>query len=133
MKKEDYAAAEVHTAFKSCPSCGSQWPTRDAFLADPHLTLIGYQVSFKQLTAGILLFNHNCKTTLAIRAVEFRDIYDGPIFSQRATKGKDCGRHCFHQHDLEPCPAQCECAYVREIIQRLKRWPKSPTPTSVQA
>lgn len=111
-------------AFKICPSCGHSWKARDAFMRDPGLTLIGYQVDFRQLTAGLLLFNHTCRSTIAVRVEEFVDLYRGEIFQERATGTDQCPGHCLHKNNLLPCPAHCECAFVREIIQVLKRQPE---------
>lgn len=110
--------------FKQCPKCSFQWPRRLDFLQDPDLVPIGYQVNFKSLAAGIFLFNHSCKGTLAIRAHDFQDLYHGPIFKQRATGGPECQEKCLHEADLAPCPARCECSFVREILQVVRQWPK---------
>ncbi len=112
------------TPFKKCNKCGTQWGSRDNFLSDSDIELIGYQVNFKALTVGLFCFNHSCKTTLAIYADAFMDLYDGPIFSERATGGDNCPGHCFHEHDLQPCPAECECASVREVLQIVNDWQK---------
>ena len=117
--------------FKRCPACGFRWPERDAFLSDPALKLVGYQVNFKELTTGIFLFNHNCKGTLAIYAVDFEDLYDGPLFTERRTGEPDCPGYCVHESKLNPCPNQCECAFVREIIQKINTWPKQPKAAEV--
>jgi hypothetical protein len=111
--------------FKRCSVCGIVWPTRKALLDDPGLKLIGYQSNFRTLSAGLFLFNHTCRGTLAIMAESFRDLYAGPVFSERATGSDTCGGHCLHEHDLGPCPAQCECAYVREILQIIRNWPRA--------
>jgi hypothetical protein len=110
--------------FKKCPKCSFQWARRLDFLQDPNLAPIGYQANFKSLAAGIFLFNHDCKGTLAIPAKEFQDLYHGPIFKERATGSPECTEKCLHQADLTPCPAQCECAFVREILQVVNKWPK---------
>lgn len=111
--------------FKRCTKCAVQWRTRDDFLRDPHISLVGYQVNFKILTAGYMLFNHDCKTTLALPAIVFRDLYDGPVFADNLAGGQECPGHCLYDKDLTPCPAQCECAYVRHILQEIKDWPKN--------
>jgi hypothetical protein len=119
------AEANHPQAFKKCPYCSYAWPTREAFLCDPELTLVGYQVNFKKLTAGLFLFNHACKgTTLAVKALDFQDLYHGPVFTQRLTGSQVCGGHCLHQDDLEPCPECCECSFVRAILQKIRTWPK---------
>lgn len=110
--------------FKDCSLCGFCWKTRQDFLCDPDIEIIGYQAHFEALVAGTFLFNHACRTTLAVPAGEFQDLYDGPMFRTRATGGEDCPGHCLNRHDLSPCRAECECAYVREIVQIIRDWPK---------
>lgn len=106
--------------FKICPKCGHPWPTRSAFLSDPQLEIIGYQAYFPKPELGILLFNHRCRGTLAVKAGAFSDLYDGPVFQQRLTGSEHCPGYCLHERELSPCPAACECAYIREIIRMIK-------------
>lgn len=106
--------------FKKCMNCGKTWPDKDSFLDDPGILLIGYQVNFKYLKLGGLLFNHSCGTTLALTADLFVDLYDGPVFSARATGSDACPGYCLNKTSLSPCPAQCECAFIREILQIIK-------------
>jgi len=95
------------------------------FLEDPALNLIGYQVNFDFLEEGLLLFNHDCNTTLAILAGKFKDLHQGPDFLGRLTNTDECPEYCLRKEELRPCPAKCECAYVRGIIQIINRWPKN--------
>ncbi len=118
------SAASSNTPFKECPECGSEWRSRDDFLSDADNELVRYQLDPEDLTAGVFLFEHLCKGTMAMRVSAFRDLYDGPIFATRATGGKDCPTYCLRQHNLEPCLAECECRYVRDIIQIIKDWPR---------
>jgi len=113
------------TAFKKCSACGFEWSSRNDFLGDPNTEIIGYQVHFEELTAGLFFFNHSCRGTLTIHAHAFRDLYDGPIFTERATDSEECPGYCLHQDELQPCRVQCDCAYVREIIQVINNWTKS--------
>jgi hypothetical protein len=106
--------------FKKCPNCGFEWKTRGDFLIDPQLELIGYQCNFKELNLGLLYFNHSCKGTLTVTAGAFEYLYDGQVFEERATGKLECPGFCLHKDELEPCPAQCECSYVREIIQIIR-------------
>ena len=110
--------------FKQCSNCHKVWRTYQEFLADPSVTLVGYQVSFKDLESGLFIFNHSCKTTMGIPANLFTHLYDGPIFKERLTGTDKCPEHCLHKYDLEPCPYECECAYVRAVLQVVKNWPK---------
>ena len=111
--------------FKRCPMCGTMWDSRGTFLADPDVAVVGYQVNFRDLVAGIFLFNHSCGDTFALHVSVFRDLYKGPVFNERATGTSECPGHCLRQDDLDPCPAHCECNFVREILQIIKTWPKS--------
>jgi hypothetical protein len=110
---------------KTCPTCGFVWTDRAAFLADPGLRLIGYQPRFIDLKAGFFLFNHTCGTTFAMQAEAFVDLYQGPIFKTRLTGTDACSGQCLNESHLEPCPAACECAYVRAILDRVAHWPKA--------
>jgi len=113
--------------FKECTCCGHTWTTREDFLSDPTIILIGYQVRFDNLKLGFLLFNHrveDCETTMAIEAGKFSDLYDGPIYDKPLTKTDDCPEYCLNKENLRPCPSKCACAYVREVIQIIKNWTK---------
>jgi len=110
--------------YKRCPNCDFQWTVREDLLSDRNIELVGYQVNFKRLEAGILLFNHRCKGTLALYAGDFADLHDGPIFEKRAFGKDDCPGHCLHEEDFRPCPVECECAYVRNVLHKIKSWPK---------
>lgn len=116
---------KIHSVcFKKCSKCGFVWPEKASFLSDPNLRMIGYQACFDELMAGLFLFNHICGTSLAIKADDFQDLYDGPIYTERLNGTKKCGGYCLHKDDLSPCPEKCECAYVREIVQVILNWPK---------
>ena len=106
--------------FKVCPRCDFIWKNQDDFLNDNNFEFIGYQVHFKELKAGIFLFNHSCKGTLAIKVKLFADLYNGPIFQERATGSDNCPEYCLNEKNFLPCPVKCECAFVREIIQIIK-------------
>ena len=110
--------------FEQCPSCKALWPTRVGFLADPGVRLIGYRVSFANLLAGVFLFHHRCEAMVTIHAGEFANLYDGPIFETPRTGGDKCLGYCLRVEELRPCPAQCECAFVREIVHLVRNWPK---------
>jgi hypothetical protein len=116
--------SEISLLFKRCPMCGTSWETRDDFLADRDIGLVGYQVNFSDLVAGIFLFNHNCGDTLGIPVSAFRDLRSGPVFSERAKGTAECPGHCLREDDVDPCPTHCECSFVREILQVVNNWPK---------
>jgi hypothetical protein len=125
--------SSLEMAFKHCPHCRNVWLGRAEFLSDPKLRVAGYQVNFKALEEGLFLFEHlapECHTTLAIPAHEFRDLYDGPVFESRMNGSSACPGYCLHKAVLESCPAECECAYVREVLRRIQAWPKKTGATA---
>ena len=107
--------------FKQCNVCHKIWGDRQDFISDPEVELVGYQSNFKRLETGLFYFNHTCRNTLAVKAEAFIDLYSGPLFQERKTGSADCPEYCLHKKQLEPCPAECECAYIREILQILKQ------------
>lgn len=124
IKRKLNLKSEDSNRFKTC-SCGSSWRDRIDFLDDESIELIGYTPNFKALEMGWLFFNHlTCKSTLAIEAARFIDLYQGEVFTERKTGTDDCPGYCLNRPDLAPCPAKCECAYVREILQIIKDWNK---------
>lgn len=113
--------------FKKCSCCGQQWKTREEFISDPLVQLIGYQVNFGDLEAGYFMFNHlkpNCLTTLAMHTGLFRDLYAGEVYHVRETGSVKCLGHCQHSDALKACPVKCECSFVREVMQIVVKWPK---------
>jgi len=77
--------------FKKCSMCKTEWNTRNDFLSDKNISVVGYNVNFEELELGCFLFNHtNCGTTLAIEARVFLDLYHGKIFTERKTGSEEC-------------------------------------------
>ena len=96
------------------------------FLSDPAVHLVGYQANIANPPQGVFLFNHSCHSTLGILAQRFLDLHDGPMFKEHMAETPDCPRHCLNEAELRPCPVHCECAYVRDVLQIVKDWPKEP-------
>jgi hypothetical protein len=111
--------------FKACSNCQSQWESLDAFMQDPSIEVVGYMPTFDDLLRGLFLFNHGCGTTLACPVALFAHLYSGPIYETKKRGDSECPGYCQHKSDLSPCPAKCNCAYVRETLQIIKKWPKS--------
>jgi len=115
----------VDAPFKACSACSAIWRTRDEFLTDPAVILVGYQPHFEELTAGLMLFTHAaCGTTLALEVADFQRLNTSPVFTQRLTGTADCPGLCLHASALHPCPLACECAWVRDVLARIQAWPK---------
>ena len=126
MKKKENCK-DLNNIFVKCTCCGFAWNVRDNFLTDQTIHLIGYQASFRGPDNGLLMFNHRCDTTFSIRVSKFRDLYKGPIFTDSRKGTKDCHGFCLIEDELHRCPERCRYAYVREILQIVKNWPKKGT------
>ncbi|THB71441.1 MAG: hypothetical protein D6B25_18670 [Desulfobulbaceae bacterium] len=110
--------------FKQCTMCKKIWTTREDFLADRELEINGYQADFEQLEEGLFYFTHlteGCGSTLAIQTREFLDLNSGAKYEQRNTGKEDCPGYCRQIDQLDRCKAQCECAFVRDIIQIIRQ------------
>ena len=111
--------------FKTCSCCKTPWFSRNEFLDDSNIDLVGYQVNFGDRVLGLFLFNHlTCQSTIGIPAGHFKDLFDGPVFSESLAGSEQCPGYCQHRETFQPCRAKCEGAYVREILQILRDWPK---------
>ncbi len=109
--------------FKQCPGCFQAWPSRDDFLSDERLELNGYKADFERLEYGLFFFTHRkatCYSTMAIEVVDFMDLYTGKIYAERRTGEEACPGYCRDKEQLDRCDAQCECAFVREILHIIK-------------
>jgi len=107
--------------FKQCLVCQHSWETREQFIADEAIVLIGYQANFVAVDKGLFLFNHSCGGTLSINVEQFADLYAGPVYVERKTGSESCPGYCLHSNNLRSCPVKCECAYVREILVLLDK------------
>ncbi|CUS99190.1 hypothetical protein JGI22_00420 [Candidatus Kryptobacter tengchongensis] len=60
--------------FKKCPMCNSTWESKEDFLSDKSVKLVGYQKYMGLYGGGYLLFKHKtklCGTTVAVKAALF--------------------------------------------------------------
>ena len=117
----------IFETFKTCPKCSTRWKTRDDFLSDSTIELIGYQADLNNLGFGLLLFDHDapgCSTTTAVFVYQFFDLYAGPRHPEVKALLPGCPRHCIDENYLSRCDVVCECAFVREIIQIIREMNK---------
>jgi len=123
-KEETETLKKNQKLFKKCSFCGKNWSDRDHFLSDPDVVVVGYQVHFSDLNRGLFLFNHVCGTSLAIYTGEFIALFKGSFLSENKRGTDECPEYCLRQEELRPCPAKCECSYVRDVLHTIHKWPK---------
>ncbi len=115
-------SADRGDPFKTCNVCKTSWISRDQFLDDPEVRLIGYQPDFSILELGYLLFNHDkCNNTLAMHVKKFKSLHEGEIFTEMKHGSEDCKSYCLEESNLDVCPVKCKCRYVRDLMQVLKK------------
>lgn len=108
--------------FLQCSCCDRAWPSRDEFLADPLLDVVGYQADFLRLVSGYFLFTHlapGCGSTLALEVERFadlrRDPRDGPDLHGTA----ECSGLCGRTEALARCRNRCRNVWVRELLRAI--------------
>ena len=111
-------------AFETCRQCRREWPDRESFLADPQVVLTGCQVDTDHPRSSAVLFDHRapgCGTTIAVPVPALQDLYAGPRHKVNWAPSAMCPGMCFDPANLDPCPAECSVAYVRQILQEVRR------------
>lgn len=100
--------------------CAQTWIKRESFLSDHTLMINGYQADFTNLGKGYFFFTHNaegCNSTMALEVERFLDLNKGKPYLQRKTDMEGCPRYCLKENALDRCEEECECAFVREVIE----------------
>lgn len=122
-EKRPKKSGEKNEPFKACPLCGVTWSTMFELLADPQIRLHGYQVDFEDLLQGIFLFNHlECNTTISIKVWRFQGIHHGPVYAEQKNGSQQCPEYCLKPDLLVPCPSECACAFIRDLMQMIREW-----------
>jgi hypothetical protein len=108
--------------FKTCPTCDRRWSTRQDFLDDPEVVLVGYQSFIQDAVLGLFLFNHTvCESTMSVHGGRFEDLQQGPIYALRTGRvPRSEGEVCLASEADADCPHECECGYVARVVQALK-------------
>lgn len=110
--------------FKECPMCSTVWKDRTEFITDKKLVINGYQANFDYLESGLFYFTHEvdgCFSTMALKANQFFDLGPNTVHTQRKTLTDECPGHCLDRSNLQICDVECECAYVRDILDTLQQ------------
>ena len=115
---------EEITLYKICSMCGKTWYRPADLVSDQLLRLNGYQAAVPDSEKGLLLFTHEvvgCYSTLGVPALDFRFMHHGLTYPECHFALLDCEGHCLDLSDLEVCRVQCCMAWVRDVIQYIRR------------
>lgn len=111
-------------AFKTCRLCETSWPTLADFVKDRKLRVNGYQASFGAPEDGVILLTHDvpgCGTTLGLVAGTLRNLHEGPRYVEVLAGTQACELWCLDEHSIEDCDAPCAMAWIRHVLQYLRR------------
>jgi hypothetical protein len=109
----------TEASFRSCGMCRKQWPTRQDFISDPELRLLGLQAVPDFPDANLLVFEHECGTSVSVLASRLRDLVpdaeaDDP--SLPLLQGTEsCSGFCNRLESLEACDRRCRNARDRRL------------------
>ncbi len=105
--------------FRACGMCHKQWATRQDFIADPKLRLLGLQAVPHHADGNLLVFEHDCGTTVSVLAWRLRDLLPA---EDRGEEGlpllygsEGCKGYCTRLEELSACDRSCSNARDRRL------------------
>jgi len=110
--------------FKICNKCKTEWNSRDDFLNDPDIAMIGLMANNDDYKKGAYLFTHrlsddSCNTSIGLHVINFLDMYNGEMYDTLKIGMDECSGHCVTINELGNCSAHCSNAIAREIMQEI--------------
>lgn len=109
--------------FKTC-DCGRSWRTRESFLKDGKVKIVGYQPDLVNHKYNHFVFFHRtkeCGQFFGIRASDFSDLRDGRCPKELCMGQKDCPGYCTDMLDLRVCSVACRNATDREVAAKISK------------
>lgn len=108
--------------YKKCV-CGKAWKTRDSFLKDKKVKIVGYQPDFINRRYNHFLFQHkikDCGEFIGIRASDFSDLREKGCPKDVCMGQEGCPGYCLDTFDLRVCSVTCRNATDREVAARIR-------------
>ncbi len=112
------AAVASESAFKTCGSCGAEWPDWRGFVHDPSVRLLGLQSAPGMADANTLVFEHRCGSTVSVLAYRLRSLLgveDGVQALPELYGTDTCHGHCRSIQGLALCDRPCSNARDRRL------------------
>ena len=107
--------------FREC-DCGRSWKTRDEFLKDRYVKILGYQPDFVNHKYNHFLFVHRtkgCGQFFAVRASDFGDLREKECPNELCTGHSECPGYCLDTFDLRVCSVTCRNASDRILASKI--------------
>jgi hypothetical protein len=109
--------------FQTCGSCRHAWPTLDSFILDPGVRLVGLFFHETVLEMSLLVFEHECGTSVSVPARRFRHLLPAAE-SDAPQVTVECQGHCRRMEDFGGCNEPCSNARDRDLMRLILRMKK---------
>jgi hypothetical protein len=109
--------------YRTCV-CGHTWKTREKFLADRNVTIVGYQPDFVNHKYNHFLFKHRakgCGEFFGVRASDFNDLREAGCPSGLCFGKEPCPGYCKETGNLRVCSVTCRNASDRIVASKIRR------------
>jgi hypothetical protein len=109
----------TETPFRTCGMCRKPWASRLDFLADPGLRLLGLQAVPHDPDGNLIVFEHDCGTTVSVLAWRLRDLL--PVEDRGEENlpllygAEGCNGYCTKLEELSACDRACSNARDRRL------------------
>jgi hypothetical protein len=104
--------------FRSCGSCQQAWRDWRELVLDPALRLLGLQIAPGRPEGNLLVFEHDCRSSVSVLASRLRPHLGG---DDEATslpslfESEACSGRCRFLENLEACDRPCANARDRRL------------------
>ena len=108
--------------FRKC-DCGESWKTRNAFLRDKHVKIVGYQPDLISHKYNHFLFQHKakgCGRFFGVRASDFSDLRQEKCANELCMGQAKCPGYCLNTLDLRVCSVTCRNASDRVLASKIR-------------
>ena len=124
MKEANVNDSSSPEMFKICNKCKTEWKSRDDFLNDPNIAMIGLMANNDDYKKGAYLFTHrlpddSCNTSIGLYVFNFLDMYNDEMYDTLKIGTDECAGHCVTINELRNCSVHCRNAIAREIMQEI--------------
>lgn len=116
------SSGRLSGSYRKC-ECGYIWKTRDDFLRDKKLKIVGYQPDFINHKYNHFLFQHaakGCGQFFGVRASDFHDLREKECANELCFAKEECPGYCKNTVDLRVCSVNCRNASDRIVAAKIR-------------